>query len=124
MAEIKKLVALLIFALGWLPLLIGKRGFNETVISYNLPEITRTIMIIASIGIASSAILSVILLPPKPEGIRWRHYFLYLLQWALLPATLIVFGVFPALESQTRLMLGGKFKLGFWVTPKNRSGDK
>ncbi|MEK9170428.1 MAG: glycosyltransferase family 2 protein [Patescibacteria group bacterium] len=112
--------SLLIFALGWLPLLIGKGGFNETVISYNLPEITRIIMLFASIGIASSAILSVILLPPKPEGIRWRDYFLYLLQWALLPVTLIIFGVFPALESQTRLMLGGKFRLGFWVTPKSR----
>ena len=112
--------SLLIFALGWLPLFIGKNGFDETVLSYNLPAITRAIMLFASIGIASSAILSVILLPPKPEGIRFRHYFLYLFQWAFLPVTLIVFGVIPALEAQTRLMIGGKFRLGFWVTPKIR----
>ncbi|MBI4991852.1 MAG: glycosyltransferase family 2 protein [Candidatus Harrisonbacteria bacterium] len=112
--------SLMIFALGWLPLLIGEAGFRDTVISYNLPGITRTIMLFASVGIASSAILSVVLLPPKPEGIRWRHYLLYVVQWAFLPVTLIIFGSFPALEAQTRLVLGGKFRLGFWVTPKIR----
>jgi len=112
--------SLLIFALGWLPILIGGGGFSETVLSYNLPNITRSILLFSTIGIASSAILSIILLPPKPEGIRWQDYILYLVQWALLPITLIVFGAFPALEAQTRLMLGGRFRLGFWITPKGR----
>ncbi len=112
--------SILIFALGWLPLLIGKEGFSQTVLSYNLPTITRYILLFATVGIASSAILSVMLLPPKPEGLRWRHYLLYIVQWALLPITLILFGSLPALESQTRLMIGGKFRLGFWITPKGR----
>ena len=112
--------SLIIFSLGWLPILIGKADFNQSVLSYNLPAITRNIMAFASIGIASSAILSIMLLPPKPEGIRRRHYLLYLIQWALLPVTLILFGSIPALEAQTRLMLGGKWRLGFWVTPKRR----
>ena len=30
---------------------------------------------------------------------------------------------FPALESQTRIILGGKYRLGFWVTPKHRRGQ-
>ena len=38
----------------------------------------------------------------------------------LMPLTLIIFGAFPGLEAQTRLMLGGRFRLGFWVTPKGR----
>jgi len=113
--------SIIIFALGWLPVFIGKEGFGETVMAYNLPGITRQIMFFASIGIASSAILSVIILPPRPEGIRLRHYAWYLLQWLLLPITLIIFGAIPALEAQTRLMLGGKFRLGFWVTPKSRN---
>lgn len=112
--------SLIIFALGWLPVLIGIGDFNQSILSYNLPNITRYIMSFASLGIVSSAVLSVMLLPPKPEGIRVRHYALYLLQWALMPVTLIIFGAFPALEAQTRLMLGGKYKLGFWVTPKGR----
>ncbi len=112
--------SLIIFALGWLPVLIGTGDFNQSVLSYNLPNITRWIISLASLGIISSAVLSVMLLPPKPEGIRLRHYALYLLQWSLMPITLIVFGAFPALEAQTRLMLGGKWRLGFWVTPKGR----
>ncbi len=112
--------ALIIFALGWLPLILGGADFNLTILSYNLPQITRWIMTLAMIGIITSAILSVILLPPKPDWFKKRHYFFYFLQWALMPITLIIFGAFPGLEAQTRLMLGGKFRLGFWVTPKQR----
>ena len=115
--------ALLIFALGWLPLLIGGEQFNLTLLSYNLPQITRILMTLASIGIASSAILSILLLPPKPEWFKFKDYFFYLIQWLLMPLTLIIFGAMPTIESQTRLLLGGKLRLGFWVTPKMRSNS-
>ncbi len=112
--------SLMIFALGWLPLLLGGSHFNESLLAYGLPRITRFIVTVSMIGIASSAILSVMLFPPRPRWVKREHYALYVLQWALLPVTLIVFGAFPGLEAQTRLMLGGKFRLGFWVTPKHR----
>lgn len=112
--------ALMIFVLGWLPLWLGGDAFNITVLSYNLPRITSWILLFADFGIASSAILSIILLPPKPQWLKARHYFLYVLQWLFMPLTLIIFGAFPAIDAQTRLMLGGKFRLGFWVTPKWR----
>ncbi|MEK7162715.1 MAG: glycosyltransferase family 2 protein [Patescibacteria group bacterium] len=112
--------ALIIFALGWLPLVLGGDDFRFTLLSYNLPQITRFIMALAMFGIITSAILSVILLPPKPDWFKKRHYLFYFFQWALMPITLIIFGAFPGLEAQTRLMLGGKFRLGFWVTPKHR----
>jgi cellulose synthase/poly-beta-1,6-N-acetylglucosamine synthase-like glycosyltransferase len=111
---------LIIFALGWLPVLIGTGGFGTTILSFQLPKITRTIIGLSTIGIASSAILSLTLLPPRPEGIRIRHYALYLIQWVLTPITLMIFGAIPALDAQTRLMIGGKWRLGFWVTPKSR----
>ncbi len=113
--------SLLIFALGWLPILIGGPVFKETLLSYNLPGTTRTIMTISGIGIATSAILSIMLLPKKPDWFRPYHYLGYVAQWLLTPITLIFFGCLPAIEAQTRLLLGGKFKLGFWVTPKTRA---
>jgi len=115
--------ALIIFALGWLPLVLGGAIFNFTLLSYNLPQITRWIMTLAMVGIVTSAILSIILLPPKPRWFKKWHYLLYFFQWLLMPITLIVFGAFPGLEAQTRLMLGGRFRLGFWFTPKHRKSE-
>ena len=112
--------ALLIFAMGWLPILLGGEAFNDTLLSFNLPNITRIIMTFASFGIVSSAVLGMILLPPHPNWFKFRHKLLYVVQWALLPFSMIIFGAFPALDAQTRLALGGKFRLGFWVTPKER----
>ena len=112
--------SLIIFSLGWLPIMLGDTVFKSSLLSYNLPRITRTLMTIAMFGIISSSVLSIILLPPKPTWFKRRHYFLYAVQWILTPLTLIVFGAFPALEAQTRAILGGKTRLGFWVTPKQR----
>jgi cellulose synthase/poly-beta-1,6-N-acetylglucosamine synthase-like glycosyltransferase len=112
--------ALIIFALGWLPLALGGRHFGHSILSYDLPHITRFIVTLSMVGVASSAVLSVMLLPKKPGGLHITDYLIFVLQWVLMPLTLIIFGAFPGLEAQTRLMLGGKYKLGFWVTPKGR----
>jgi len=65
-----------------------------------------------------SAILSTLLLPPLPKGGSvWRKIPI-LVQWVFLPVILILFGSFPALDAQIRLMLG-KY-MGFWVTEKLR----
>jgi hypothetical protein len=111
--------AIILFILGWLPIIWGRGGFHYTLLSYNLPQITGFIMTLASVGIVSSAFLSILLLPVRPE-IGFRHYFIYFIQWIIMPVTLLVFGSVPALDSQTRLMFGGRFRLGFWITPKYR----
>jgi len=110
--------ALIIAVIGWLPLLIGGDSFNETVLSSNLPFVTRTLMTIAMGGLVLSAILSTILLPAKPKKLSIWYYFAMVLQWILLPFSIIIFGAFPGIEAQTRLMFG-KY-MGFWVTPKSR----
>lgn len=116
--------SLMIFALGWLPLMLGGHVFNQSVLSYNLPLTTRFIISLSMVGVATTAIMSILLLPPRPQWFRFRHYALYLLQWILMPITLIAFGSIPAIDAQTRLMLSGRFRLGFWVTPKGRYPDK
>ena len=110
--------SLLIFLLGWLPLFLGGEEFNRTVLSYNLPRMTRLIMILAMIGLVSSAFYALRLLPPRPTKYRGRKYIWMIFQWILVPIVMIVFGAIPALISQTRLMLG-KY-MGFWVTRKER----
>jgi len=112
--------ALLLFLLGWLPLFLGGQKFNITLLSYNLPRVTRTLMTLAMIGLVGSAIYSTLLLPRRPKAYGrlkgcWKVLTI-IIQWILLPLTILVFGCLPGLESQTRLMLG-KY-MGFWVTPK------
>ncbi len=110
--------SLLIFLLGWLPLFLGGEKFNKTVLSYNLPRMTRTIMTLAMIGLIGSAFYALRLLPPRPKKISSRAYIWMILQWVLVPLAMIIFGAIPAFISQTRLMIG-KY-MGFWVTKKKR----
>lgn len=109
---------LMIFLLGWLPLFLGGRAFNTLVLSYNLPTITRDLMDLSMLGLVLSAIISMSLLPPPPKNIRIHHKFFMVLQWILVPITIIFLGAIPGLDAQTRLMFG-KY-MGFWVTPKHR----
>jgi hypothetical protein len=75
-------------------------------------------MRIGMVGILVSAILSLRLLPPRPEHQPKFKWLIMGLQWVLLPINIIIFGAIPAAEAQTRLMIG-KY-LGFFVTPKAR----
>ncbi|MCP6719421.1 MAG: glycosyltransferase family 2 protein [Patescibacteria group bacterium] len=108
----------LIFFLGWLPLILGGEKFNVMLLSYNLPRMTRNIMTLAMIGMFVSAIISLLILPEKPKKLGKSKSLSMVLQWILLPFVLIVFGGIPALDAQTRLLLGKH--LEFWITEKTR----
>ncbi len=112
--------ALIIFLFGFMPNLLGGAAFRTSVLSSNLPGITSTILNVSALGIVTSAFLSILLLSPRETfgPVKWYRYLFYLLQWALIPFAFIIFGSVPAFESQTRLMMGGKYRLGYWVTPK------
>ncbi|MDO8743181.1 MAG: glycosyltransferase family 2 protein [Candidatus Azambacteria bacterium] len=110
--------SLIIFLLGWLPTVIGQGQFSETLLSYNLPGITRLIMTLAMAGLVLTAILAINLLPPRPPHYGRFKYIWMILQWLLFPINMILFGSIPALDAQTRLAFG-KY-LGFWHTPKAR----
>lgn len=112
--------SVLITLLGWLPLFIGGPEFKESVIAYNLPHATRTLMTIATGFLIFSVYINLILLPPRPKKYSiWRSIMMYL-QWVLVPFTSLIFGSLPAIEAQTRLMMG--WYLEFFVTPKSRKG--
>ena len=112
--------AIIIGVIGWLPLFVGGENFNATVLSGNLPFITRTLMTLAMAGLVLSAVISMFLLPRRPARYGIGKTAVMVMQWIFLPIIIIVFGALPALEAQVRLALGGKWRLGFWVTPKER----
>ncbi len=110
---------LILFAFGWLPLFIGGHAFNTTVLSYNLPIVARWFLALAMFGLVGSAIFCMSLVPERPERHRFSRSLLMLVQWILVPLTMVVFSAIPGLDAQWRLMTGNY--LGFWVTPKKRS---
>lgn len=114
--------ALMIFLLGWLPIFIGGAAFGVSVLAYNLPRITRLLMTLAMVGLISSSIYSLKLLPPRPAHRPRRYYVSMVLQWLLIPITLVGFGSIPGIDAITRLMFGRY--MGFWVTPKARISQK
>lgn len=110
--------SILIFFLGWLPLVLGGEAFNQTLLSYNLPIFTRNILTFAMIGLVASIYFSTLLLPPKPLEFGRKKYLFFAFEWLLVPIILIFFYALPAIDAQTRWMFG-KY-LGFWPTPKIR----
>ncbi|HEV8601296.1 MAG TPA: glycosyltransferase family 2 protein [Patescibacteria group bacterium] len=110
--------SIVIALLGWLPLLFGGAKFGETVLAVNLPFLTKTIMTIATFFLIFSMYINMVLLPPRPPGMSRFQTLYMLLQWIFAPIVSSVFGSFPAIDAQTRLMFGRYME--FWVTPKVR----
>jgi len=110
---------IMLFILGWAPIFLGSQEFHQTVLSYNLPIMVRDLLILAMFGLVISSIISLSLIPPRPEHRSRFVYIVMALQWILVPFTMITFSALPGLDAQTRLMLG-KY-MGFWVTPKSRT---
>lgn len=103
---------------GSLPLLVGGREFYQTVLAYNFNATTRSLLSMALVGVLLSVFLCHALLPPRPARYgRWRTVSMTL-QWALVPFSYIFLVGLPAVDAQTRLMLGRY--LTFWVTDKKR----
>lgn len=112
--------SLMIFFMGWLPLFLGGGVFGTSVLAHNAPRLTQLILTFAMLGIITSIYLSLILLPPRPYEYGRHKYVAMIVQWFIIPLILIFFGSFPAIEAETRLMFGRY--LGFWPTPKIRTG--
>lgn len=110
---------LILFAIGWLPIFVGGSAFNATVLSYNLPLIAKSFLTAAMFGLIVSAAICMYLIPDPPQGTGRIRKAMMLVQWILVPATMVIFSSIPGLESQIRLAIGRY--LGFWVTPKSRS---
>ncbi len=110
--------SIILAGLGWIPVLFGPLAFQQSIIAFNLPRVTRTLLTLGMAGLFINLTLSLNLLPPPPPGTPKRKYLWMALQWVLVPFISWFLGSIPAIDAVTRLMLG-KY-LGFWVTPKVR----
>lgn len=109
---------IMIFLLGWLPLIFGGQEFGQTLIAYNLPKTTSFILTVSMLGLVISAHLSILLLPPKPVQYGYWKYLVFAFGWILIPLMMIFFAALPALDAQARWLLG-KY-MDFWPTEKVR----
>lgn len=109
----------LLSIISWLPIIFATSQFATTTVYYIAPRIRITIFYLASLGIVTCVLMSLMLLPPEKAKHPLFRRFLHCGEWLLIPVVILVLSALPALDAQTRLMLG-KF-LEFWVTDKYRS---
>ena len=109
---------LLILIIGRLPLWLADGSDKATAFMQNAPVTLERLMGIGMIGLILNALMYAVILPKKPSDRSVLNYLIMLVQWIMFPFTMIIFGSIPAIESQTRLLLSGKYRLGFWVTGK------
>ncbi len=115
---------ILITIMGYLPLYLAEKQAMTNVLAQNAPLILEKLMHFGMFGLIVIATMSVVILPPMPSNFKNKKYAKYyryvmmFVQWLIFPFTMVLFGSIPAVDSQTRLMLG-KY-LGFWVTEKKK----
>jgi cellulose synthase/poly-beta-1,6-N-acetylglucosamine synthase-like glycosyltransferase len=108
----------LLVTFGGMVIPIVNPAFDKTTISQNLPVISSYILTFSFISLFLTVYMHEKIVPPRPT--KWKFYqrVLSFFQWALVPVIILTFGTIPALDAQTRLMLGQYMK--YRVTNKAR----
>ncbi|MFH0937643.1 MAG: glycosyltransferase family 2 protein [Candidatus Daviesbacteria bacterium] len=94
------------------------QNYSESVVSINLPVISSWILTGAFIGLFSTIYAHEKTVPKRPENWNFFQKAWSFLQWALIPLILVTIASIPAIDAQTRLMLGKYME--FRVTNKAR----
>ena len=106
---------------GWVPLIVYAAS-SRSVIVHQLPNVISALQQIATVGIFITILISLKMLPPRPERYKKRRSVWMILQWFYMPVTSICYNAAAAAYSQTRLALG-KYLDKFDVTEKGRIED-
>ena len=106
---------------GWVPLIVYAAS-SRSVIVHQLPNVISTLQQIATIGIFITILISLKMLPPRPERYKKRRSLWMVAQWVYMPVTSICYNAAAAAYSQTRLAFG-KYLDKFDVTEKGRIED-
>ena len=106
---------------GWVPLIVYAAS-SRSVIVHQLPNVISTLQQVATVGIFITILISLKMLPPRPERYRKRRSLWMVAQWVYMPVTSICDNAAAAAYSQTRLAFG-KYLDKFDVTEKGRIED-
>ena len=109
---------LLLALIGWLPAIFAGRQFSNSVMYYSGPRIAGIIFNLASFSLITTIVLSLCLLPRGKVRYSFWKKLGHAFEWLWIPLIAILFSAIPALDAQTRLMLGKYMK--FSVTEKKR----
>ncbi|MGE5196937.1 MAG: hypothetical protein ACM3IL_00300 [Deltaproteobacteria bacterium] len=111
--------AIIIFLVTPLPILWGGAFFNQMPIGYNLPRITGLLLNFTLVASLIWILLSRTILPPRPKDVKWTKNIIMIMEWIMVPFIILILGSTPALDAQTRLMLGRYME--FYTTEKRRT---
>ena len=100
---------------GWVPMLLNLSSRGN--VAWNLPNVVGWIQALAMIGTIVTVVISLQMLPPRPETGKKPRKIMMVIQWVLMPVIAIVYQSAAAFYAQTRLMLG-KYMEKFDVTKK------
>jgi hypothetical protein len=111
--------AFIITFIAPLPLIFGGIIFRQTAIGYNLPSVSATLFNASLFTILICIIITMRLIPPRPKDVKPEKKLVMIVQWFFSPLIAATLGSTPAIDAQTRLMLG-KY-MHFQFTEKSRS---
>lgn len=106
-------------SLGWASFSVTHRfpyGTARNLVE-TLPDIVGTVQRYALIGVLITMLLTLIMIPKRPDGVSRFRSFSMLIQWILLPVTMLCYNTLSAVSSQFRLLIG-KYRESFVVTEK------
>jgi len=110
--------AFLLSVVALLPAFFAGREFSNSVLYYSAPRIRGIIFRLASLSLMTTILLSLCLLPKKRVKNPLLRKIGLTIEWLFVPLIFIFLSALPALDAQTRLMLGKQME--FWVTQKQR----
>jgi hypothetical protein len=104
--------------MSWLPAVLMGREFTTSAVTYSEPRLLSLMFDLAFSGYLTYVLLSQLFLPKVRGRLHVLRRIAHVFEWLLILPISVLFGAIPALDAQTRLMLGRY--LEFWVTVKKR----